>query len=299
MNKLKIALSLALITVSLFSCKPKFTKLKSGLEYMIIKDEKGDKLAKEGNIVSFNFIMKIKDSVIQDSYKMNGGQPIIDMVQKPTVNGDPIEGFKYLSAGDSAVFRCLVDSLFKNQLPPFAKSGDKVTFYVKMISVKTQEEYQKEQEVASKEKESASKEQMPIDDKLIQEYLKKNNINAQKTASGLYFVITQPGTGANPSKGQEVSMNYTGTLLDGTKFDSNEDPKFSHVETFKFKLGTGQVIKGWDEGIALLNKGAKATLIVPSPLAYGKQEMPGNPNNPKGIPANSVLIFNVQMLDAK
>ena len=223
---------------------------------------------------------------------MNAGQPVKAMVQKPTVNGDPMEAFMFLSVGDSAVIRCLVDSIFKDQMPPFAKSGDLVTFYVKIISITSQEEYQKEQE-------SAGKEQMTIDDKLIQEYLKKNNINAQKTASGLYYVITQPGTGANPSKGQEVSMNYTGTLLDGTKFDSNEDPKFSHVETFKFKLGTGQVIKGWDEGIALLNKGAKATLIVPSPMAYGKQEMPGNPNNPKGIPANSVLIFNVQMLDAK
>ena len=292
MNKLKIALSLALITVSLFSCKPKFTKLKSGLEYMIVKDEKGGKSVTEGCIVSMNFTMKIKDSVIQDSYKMNAGQPVKAMVQKPTVNGDPMEAFMFLSVGDSAVIRCLVDSIFKDQMPPFAKSGDLVTFYVKIISITSQEEYQKEQE-------SAGKEQMTIDDKLIQEYLKKNNINAQKTASGLYYVITQPGTGANPSKGQEVSMNYTGTLLDGTKFDSNEDPKFSHVETFKFKLGTGQVIKGWDEGIALLNKGAKATLIVPSPMAYGKQEMPGNPNNPKGIPANSVLIFNVQMLDAK
>ena len=292
MNKLKIALSLALITVSLFSCKPKFTKLKSGLEYMIVKDEKGGKSVTEGCIVSMNITMKIKDSVIQDSYKMNAGQPVKAMVQKPTVNGDPMEAFMFLSVGDSAVIRCLVDSIFKDQMPPFAKSGDLVTFYVKIISITSQEEYQKEQE-------SASKEQMTIDDKLIQEYLKKNNINAQKTASGLYYVITQPGTGANPSKGQEVSMNYTGTLLDGTKFDSNEDPKFSHVETFKFKLGTGQVIKGWDEGIALLNKGAKATLIVPSPMAYGKQEMPGNPNNPKGIPANSVLIFNVQMLDAK
>ena len=292
MNKLKIALSLALITVSLFSCKPKFTKLKSGLEYMIVKDEKGSKSVTEGCIVSMNFTMKIKDSVIQDSYKMNAGQPVKAMVQKPTVNGDPMEAFMFLSVGDSAVIRCLVDSIFKDQMPPFAKSGDLVTFYVKIISITSQEEYQKEQE-------SAGKEQMTIDDKLIQEYLKKNNINAQKTASGLYYVITQPGTGANPSKGQEVSMNYTGTLLDGTKFDSNEDPKFSHVETFKFKLGTGQVIKGWDEGIALLNKGAKATLIVPSPMAYGKQEMPGNPNNPKGIPANSVLIFNVQMLDAK
>jgi len=293
MNKLKIALSLALITVSLFSCKPKsFTKLKSGLEYMIVKDEKGDKLAKEGSVIKMHIKTTLKDSTIFDSYTMNNGEPVETMIQKAAFNGDPMEGFMLLSAGDSAVIRCVADSLFRGQMPPFAKSGDTVAFYVKMISVKTQEEYKKEQEAASSE-------QMSIDDKLIQEYLKKNNINAQKTASGLYYVITQPGTGANPSKGQEVSMNYTGTLLDGTKFDSNEDPKFSHVETFKFKLGTGQVIKGWDEGIALLNKGAKATLIVPSTMAYGKQEMPGNPNNPKGIPANSVLIFNVQMLDAK
>lgn len=293
MNKLKIALSLALITVSLFSCKPKsFTKLKSGLEYMIVKDAKGDKLAKEGSVIKMHIKTNLKDSTIFDSYKDNHGQPVETMIQKAAFNGDPMEGFMLLSAGDSAVIKCVADSLFRGQMPPFAKSGDIVTFYVNMISVKSQEEFKKEQEAANSV-------QNGTDDKLIQDYLKANNISAQKTPSGLYYVITQPGTGANPTQGQEVSMNYTGTLLDGTKFDSNEDPKFSHVETFKFKLGTGQVIKGWDEGIALLNKGAKATLIVPSTMAYGKQEMPGNPNNPKGIPANSVLIFKVQMLDAK
>jgi len=144
MNKLKIALSLALITVSLFSCKPKsFTKLKSGLEYMIVKDEKGDKLAKEGSVIKMHIKTTLKDSTIFDSYTMNNGEPVETMIQKAAFNGDPMEGFMLLSAGDSAVIRCIADSLFRGQMPPFAKSGDTVAFYVKMISVKTQEEYKK------------------------------------------------------------------------------------------------------------------------------------------------------------
>jgi FKBP-type peptidyl-prolyl cis-trans isomerase len=90
-------------------------------------------------------------------------------------------------------------------------------------------------------------------------------------------------------------MNYTGTLLNGKKFDSNEDPAFQHVEPFEFTLGQGQVIRGWDEGIALLNVGAKAKLLIPSPMAYGDRGMPGNPANPDGIPANSPLVFDVQV----
>jgi FKBP-type peptidyl-prolyl cis-trans isomerase FkpA len=83
------------------------------------------------------------------------------------------------------------------------------------------------------------------------------------------------------------------------KFDSNEDPAFQHVQPFTFNLGTGQVIPGWDEGIALLNKGAKAKLLIPSPLAYGDRGMPGSPANPEGIPANSVLIFDVEVKNIK
>ena len=81
----------------------------------------------------------------------------------------------------------------------------------------------------------------------------------EKTASGLFYKIETPGTGATPGQGQNVSVHYKGSLLDGTVFDSS----YKRNAPIDFPLGVGQVIKGWDEGIALLSKGAKATFIIP------------------------------------
>jgi FKBP-type peptidyl-prolyl cis-trans isomerase FkpA len=294
MTKNKMLLATLLIITGMFSCtQKKYTKLKSGLEYLIVKDEKGDKKTDIGSIISLHILTKIGDSVLFDSRKNNNNEPIPAQIAKPQYNGDLMEGLTLLTAGDSALFRVCADSIFRNgQKPPFVKPGDTVHFYVKMVSVKSLEEYQKE------EQETATK-QISADEEIIKKYLVDNNITAIKTGSGLYYVITQAGSGENAKPGQEVTMNYTGKLLDGTSFDSNQDPKFGHTEPFKFQLGSGQVIKGWDEGIALLNKGAKAKLIIPSPLGYGTRAMPGNPNNEKGIPANSILVFDVEMLGAK
>lgn len=294
MNKIKTGIAFLLISSTLFSCKQKsFTKLPSGIDYMMLHDEKGDKIAKEGSVITMHIITKTNDSTLFDSRKMNNNEPVPAQITKPQYNGDIMEGFALLSEGDSAHFRVPADSIFRNgQMPPFVKKGDTIHFFVKMVSVKSTEEYEKEQ------KETATK-QGGIDDGTIAQYLKDKNLTATKTGSGLYYVITQKGSGENAKPGQEVSMNYTGRLMDGTVFDSNEDPKFGHKEAFKFQLGGGQVIKGWDEGIALLNKGSKATLIIPSPLAYGDRAMPPNENNAKGIPANSVLVFEVELLGAK
>ncbi len=86
-----------------------------------------------------------------------------------------------------------------------------------------------------------------------------------QTASGLFYHIDEEGTGDKPAKGNSVKVHYKGELLDGTVFDSS----FKRNEPIEFSLGVGQVIPGWDEGIALLNKGAKATFIIPADLAYG------------------------------
>jgi len=106
-------------------------------------------------------------------------------------------------------------------------------------------------------------------------------------------VISKPGTGPNAAAGQKVTVNYTGINMAGETFDSNVDPKFNHVEPFNFDLGNHSVIAGWDEGVALLNKGSKATLYIPSGLAYGP--MARGPQ----IPANSILIFDIELLDFK
>ncbi|MBL7753019.1 MAG: FKBP-type peptidyl-prolyl cis-trans isomerase [Chitinophagaceae bacterium] len=290
---LGLFLATALISTTAGAQNKEFKKLASGLEYKFIVDKPGQKLAVPESQITMHIRTTANDSTLFDSYKMNDNQPVPAQVTKPSYAGDVMEGISMMSEGDSAIFRAPAELIFKNnQYPPFVKEGDKVQFQVKMISVKTKEEFEADQRAAMSK-------QLAAEDPEIKKYIKDKKLNVKQTASGLYYVITKEGDGAKAQAGQMVSMNYTGTLLDGTAFDSNVDPKFNHVSPFEFKLGVGQVIKGWDEGIALLSTGGKAVLIIPSPLAYGPRSMPGNPNNPKGIPANSPLVFEVEMLGAK
>ncbi|MBF90162.1 MAG: peptidylprolyl isomerase [Flavobacteriales bacterium] len=115
--------------------------------------------------------------------------------------------------------------------------------------------------------------------------------NTITTDSGLQYEITEKGTGEQPQSGDKVTVHYSGFLTDSakTKFDSSLD----RDQPFTFQLGKGQVIKGWDEGIALLSVGDKATLTIPAELAYGERGA-GNV-----IPPNSDLIFEVELLSFK
>ena len=106
------------------------------------------------------------------------------------------------------------------------------------------------------------------------------------TATGLKYVDQKVGTGAEAHIGDVVTVHYTGWLLDGTKFDSSRDRN----QPFKFKLGAGQVIKGWDQGVAGMRVGGKRKLTIPSELGYGKQGAGGV------IPPGSTLIFEVELL---
>ena len=111
----------------------------------------------------------------------------------------------------------------------------------------------------------------------------------ETTASGLKYSIDQPGTGAQPQAGQTVSVHYTGWTLDGKKFDSSRDRN----EPFQFVLGRGQVIKGWDEGVAAMKIGEKRTLILAPDLAYGSRGAGGV------IGPNATLVFKVELLGAQ
>lgn len=108
------------------------------------------------------------------------------------------------------------------------------------------------------------------------------------TASGLKYAIIKQGEGPLIAKEKQVTVHYTGYLIDGTRFDSSVE----RDEPFTFVAGVGQVIPGWDEGIQLLQKGSKARLIIPSNLGYGEHDL-------GKIPANSTLVFDVEVLDVK
>jgi len=119
--------------------------------------------------------------------------------------------------------------------------------------------------------------------------LKDLQKGAKVTASGLSYKMIKIGNGIQAEKGKTVSVHYTGKLIDGTKFDSSYDRN----EPIEFPLGEGRVIPGWDEGIALLKVGDKATFIIPSNLAYGERGAGGV------IPPNATLIFDVELMDVK
>jgi peptidyl-prolyl cis-trans isomerase A (cyclophilin A) len=110
-----------------------------------------------------------------------------------------------------------------------------------------------------------------------------------KTASGLEYIEVEAGSGTQAEAGKTVSVHYTGKFQDGRVFDSS----IPRGEPITFKLGAGNVIKGWDEGIALMKVGGKAQLIIPPALAYGERGAGGV------IPPNATLVFDVELVEVK
>jgi peptidyl-prolyl cis-trans isomerase len=121
-----------------------------------------------------------------------------------------------------------------------------------------------------------------IGEKFLQENLKNENVKS--TASGLQYIVEKEGTGIQPTATDEVTVHYTGKLLDGTVFDSS----VSRGEPATFPLN--RVIPGWTEGVQLMKEGAKYTFFIPSDLAYGPQGVPN------AIPPHSTLIFEVELI---
>ncbi|OON66821.1 FKBP-type peptidyl-prolyl cis-trans isomerase [Hymenobacter sp. CRA2] len=289
-----------------------FAKTKSGIEYKIFdksgkaKDIKPETAAADykknvGQIIALHVeYHTAKDSVLFQSRKQQMGFPVRVPLQEVTRKGGLEEAISLLQPGDSGVFRFNADSLSLKTTgqpapPQIKKHGNTMTLFVKVAAIQNQADAMAAQQKAMQEMQAKMQQheaaQKPLDEKTIQEYVQKNNLPAKKTASGVYYVITQPGSGATPKQGESVSVNYRGTLLSGKEFDSSA--KGNGGRPIEFPLGVGAVIPGWDEGIALLNKGSKATLIIPSALAYGQRGAGAD------IPADAVLRFDVELVDIK
>lgn len=258
------------------SCGTGVKKTPGGIEYIVHKSGSGAQL-KLGDTALMNVTQRINDSILGESRKIVGAA-IPVLISKPQNKYDLMEGLALLHEGDSATFVIPWDSLPANERPPFGKKGDKlkITFAV--------------------ENKFSASSQKDKDEKLIKEYLDKNKITATKNAEGVYVAVTQEGTGGTPNPGDTVYVHYTGKLTSGKVFDSSQDSTLRPgmpLEPIKFPIGRGFVIKGWDAGLSGLKKGSKATLVIPSTLAYGLQ------GSPPAIPANSILVFEVQLVDIK
>jgi FKBP-type peptidyl-prolyl cis-trans isomerase len=258
-----------------------YQKTASGLLYKIVTPGSGPQV-KLGDVLKINYVQKINDSVLSDSYKT---MPVYAQADSVGAVYQPNEIFRLLHKGDSVVILQFADSILA-KMPmgggSILKKGDKLYLTFKVEDVLANDAAAK----ADRDKEIKA-----IGDRqiaAIETKLKSEGIKAVKTRKGTYVAIKNPGTGIAIDSGKVVSVKYTArTSDDGREFESNKDS-----EPFTFTVGQKQVIEGWDEGMRMLKKGGKAILYVPGFLAYGPQAGPG------GKPFES-LEFDVEIVDVK
>jgi len=241
--------------------KMEYSKTDSGLEYVFTKMGTGKK-ATAGSRVSVHYVGKLEDGTQFDS-SIDRGEPFEFELGAGRVIKGWDEGIALMKEGDKATFRIPPELGYGKRgaggvIPPNAT----LIFDVELLKVMP-----------------------PIN---IKEFDVEGKVSS-KTESGLEFVLVEEGSGTKAAAGNTVKVHYTGYLEVGTVFDSS----VKRDQPFSFILGMGRVIKGWDEGIALMKEGDKARLIIPPSLGYGERGAGGV------IPPNATLIFDVELLEVK
>lgn len=285
---------LALSSIILYSCSqspPEFVQSPGGAIYKIIRKGNSEVKPDSGCRLVVMVKYEAKDTVFMDSYK--DGRTLMIAYPSESYKGSLEEAFAEMKEGDSAVIKVNAKTFFTNVLkqecPAKVHPDEPLTFYITLKEIISQTELeQKQSEVMAQMQELAAKRKAAEPEEL-EAYIKENKVSAKPLASGLYYIETKKGSGAKPEKGATVKVHYTGKLLDGTVFDSSVERN----EPIELPIGVGQVIPGWDEGIMLMNEGAKGLLIIPSALAYGEQ------GAPPVIPPYSTLVFEVELVKAK
>jgi FKBP-type peptidyl-prolyl cis-trans isomerase FkpA len=270
----------ALAAMGLASCN-QFKKAPGGLLYDIVVDKPGPSI-QVGDFVSLNFIIKNDaDSVVGSSYDQ--GQPSSQLIPKSQGKGDVIDGLLFLSEGDSAVLKINIDSLTHGTPRAKGLKGKYMIYDIKIVKViqkgnLSQQVFMGRCQAYISSLADAAKKKEPG---MIKNYIATNNLKVTTTASGLNYVITKQGAGDKPAPGDTVSVYYVGKFMNGKAFDTNikseaEKAKLqinpmNPYKPIKFVLGVQGMIPGWNEGLALLNKGSKATFVLPSSLGYGER----------------------------
>lgn len=275
---------MGLLVTAFVSCNkspfPGYTATDSGLYYKQIVKGDGAQI-KINDVVKVDLAYYTHDSLLYTTDNLP--TPAYDLVHEPFFKGDLYEAFTMMHVGDSMSFMINADSVFIKQfrspVPDFVAPGSFLRWEVKVSEAMTEEAYQqmKLDEMAALQQKSHEE---------FEAWLAENGVTAEPTETGLIYVCTKKGNGVKPKANQNVKVHYTGKLLDGTVFDSS----IERGTPIEFPLGAHRVIPGWDEGIALMSKGEKGILYIPSELAYGA-------NQAGPIPPYSNLIFEVELVD--
>ena len=267
-----------------------YKKTPTGLYYKFYTQSKEGRKPKVDEFVTVNMLYKDEnDTVIFNSNSISEKMefPLV----ASTFKGSLEEALMMMSKGDSASFLVNGDSLYIKtfglaSLPPEIEKGSLLKFEVKLTDIRTKEDLEKER-MEMFMQEMAKLEQRKFEEPgEISKYITENNISAKPTGSGLYYIENAKGKGPRVEKGDTVFVHYTGKFLDGKIFDSSVGD-----EPLEMIAGIGMVIPGWDEALMMMNVGGKATLVVPSALAYGEQGI-----GEGLIPPYTPLVFEVEVL---
>ena len=268
----------------------------AGNRYAITVANPDGQAVEPGDFVYFHAALKSEgDSTLFNTREGDGPTPVI---QAAALDADanqlgPVEDvLRYMKVGETANIRINI-SEYDNK-PPGMENDTVLIYEVAMSEIVDEEEFsarqaklQEEREMEMEKVKALAPERTEFAGKVRADYAAgKLDGELKTTESGLKYIIHEEGTGKQAAAGLGVVVQYIGMLAtDGSVFDQS----FERGEGIPFQLGTGRVIPGWDEGIALLKQGAKATFMIPSELGYGAQGSGG------GIPPNSELVFYVEL----
>ena len=279
-------------SLEVFLQKNKITveQTKEGIFYTIDKDGSGD-LPRTGDYLKINYIGKLLDGKVFD--KSEALEPFVFQLGYRQV----------LPCWDLMLSRFKIGSKVTLYVPSdlaYGKSGTEnippdapLIFEIEIVSVLNTAEYDAYMRaLENKEKQIFEKrieEQYIKDKQLINDYVMSKKLKSQRTASGVSFLISKIGQGANIRTGNTVSLHYEGAFLDGKIFDSTKNR-----DAFSFTVGEGKIISGLEEGLLHFNKGGEGIIIIPSKLAYGATPLDDGKIN---IPAHSILMFKVRIVE--
>lgn len=284
-----ILLGSLIVAIAIMGCKGGGPS-KSPLGYEFTHHiKKGGVTPQPGEYVYFHAYMRNGDSLVVSSREM-GQTPYL---QIPSAEDElktlfPVgDVLRMLSVGDSATVAIRIDTI--PQKPTGFENADVIYYDIAVTEILNEEAFQAKQKAEQEKTAALVNEKMTIAQNSREQYY-ANSLGDQvkTTASGLKYVILEEGSGAMPTAGSMVSVHYIGMLKDGNIFDQS----FERGSPIDFPLGQGQVIKGWDEGIALLKEGSRATFFIPANLGYGTE------GSPPVIPANAELVFYVELVKA-
>jgi hypothetical protein len=266
---------LCTIAIVITACGDKrfkgYEKTDTGLYYKFKERNPEGKQPQMGNFL-FMTVSYYSDN---DSVPKFEAREIRDILRESLFVEDIYAAYAMLKEGEEAEFIIKADSFFYymggGQIPSFITSENVLFFTIKMEGVKTMEDLKIEEEES------------------LKNYITENNITVTPTASGLFYIETEKGKGAKVEDGKTVSVHYTGKFLDGELFDSS----IQRGRPISFTVGVEPMIPGFIEGILLMNKGGKATFILPSEIAYGMGDQSSL------ILPYTPLLFEVEIIDVK